>query len=163
MPKNNERKCMLKLDSQAPLEVWGGSSNPKETQVNLICGIIKHQINQRATETLFQQAAESGIKDTSFYLQPRKILNVGIKEFVLSLFCLAISNLPGQRNLSANYCLQVRKVIPCYTNVLLTLGLNVFDNSFPCSKKFKIVDFKSRFELVRQCWNVSINLQYMDL
>lgn len=33
-----------------------------------------------------------------------------------------------------------------------------FDNSFSCSKKFKIVDFKSRLGLVRQCWNVDINL-----
>lgn len=49
--------------------------------------------------------SETGINETSFYLQPRKIFNGDIKELVPPFSCPAIRNLPWQKTLNANYCL----------------------------------------------------------
>lgn len=144
MPKKNQRKYIIKLEFQA---LWRFGVNPvisilnKRSQGNLIrgdlCGIIKYQINQIATETLFQRQE---LKTHPFIFRPGKFFNLGIKEFMLSFFCLAMKNLPGQGNLSANYCLQVRNVFPCQTNVLstLVLGLNniILITLFPALKFF---------------------------
>ena len=111
--------CLSQLQQMFVPSRKPSTSSRKEIHLN-----SSNESLQTVSATLrLENTVQFYFQETFFYLQPRTVFNFGIKKLVLPS-CSAIRNV-SEETCNENYRLSIRKVFPCYTNILSTSVLRL--------------------------------------